>query len=129
MHTPSRCGVSCLLVLKVRVHHHHAFTCCILWSTITGLDWWTALVQGTGGLDRCSLMRVHPQGCIWRQSHFRSFTDSSSRRRCSMNIRITSLLQCLQLILEGYTHLRFGIKSNQGRRTYTIKVLMLEPAI
>ena len=58
-----------------------------------------------------------------------SFTDSSSRRRCSMNIRITSLLQWLQLILEGYTHLRFGIKSNQGRRTYTIKVLMLEPAI
>ena len=37
-------------------------------------DWWTALVQGTGGLDRCSLMRAHPQGCIWRQSHFPSQT-------------------------------------------------------
>ena len=31
-----------------------------------------------------------------------SFTDSSSRRRCSMNIRITSLLQWLQFILEPH---------------------------
>ena len=42
-----------------------------------------------------------------------------------MNIRITSQLQWLQLILEGYTHLRFGIKSNQCRRITFLNCLNL----
>ena len=42
-----------------------------------------------------------------------------------MNIRITSLLQWLQLILEGCTHLRFGIKSNPGRRITFLDCLNL----
>ena len=53
---------SCIYVLHIVVY------------TITGWTAWTALVQGTGGLDRCSLMRAHMQGCIWRQSHFPSQT-------------------------------------------------------
>ena len=91
---------SCIYVLHIVVYNH-----------------WTGLVDctgaGTGGLDRCSLMR--PAG-LHLETKPLSFTDSSSRRRYSMNIRITSLLQWLQLILEGCTHLRFGVKSNQGRR-------------
>ena len=52
---------SCIYVLHIVVYNH-----------------WTGLVDctgaGTGGLDRCSLMRVHPQGCIWRQRQFPSQT-------------------------------------------------------
>ena len=52
-------------------------------NAITGLHWWTGLVDWTGALDLWtvlkmlflhSLMRTHQYGCIWRDRHFPSWT-------------------------------------------------------